>query len=387
MRQKLSFSRLPFFNNALPTQTFERLRKAAEIAVRDVLCIKPDEQTLIITNPHEAAAPIAMAIYDAAGRAEGRPSLIFQDEKTQIDFAEKAIIAVFEARPEVVISISSGKLGKDEQGIANPYKIPGTDGPGYDHIFHLRQYGEKSCRAFWSPGVTIDSFCRTVPLDYALLRERCKKICAVLSDAVRVKVTAPGGTNIILGLDGRTAKADDGDFSFMGSGGNLPAGEAFISPENGTANGTIVFDGSISTNTGDMLIKQPVICKVEGGFVSAISGGKEADALLDTIMLAEKNAFALEKQGKLPPGKGEIYARNARNIGELGIGLNNEARITGNMLEDEKCFQTCHFAIGQNYDEDAPALIHLDAVVRSPDIIAYMPDGREVTVLKDGLPV
>ena len=60
--------------------------------------------------------------------------------------------------------------------------------------------------------------------------------------------------------------------------------------------------------------------------------------------------------------------KNARNIGELGIGLNPAASINGNMLEDEKAFHTCHFAIGQNYDNDAPSLIHLDGVVRNPTI-------------------
>jgi leucyl aminopeptidase (aminopeptidase T) len=191
----------------------------------------------------------------------------------------------------------------------------------------------------------------------------------------------------MLGLAGRKAKSDDGDFSFMGAGGNLPAGETFISPENGTACGTIVFDGSISTNTGDMLVQTPVVCRVEDGFVREISGGKEAELLLDTIIRAESNSLRLEEEGKLLKGQGEVYARNARNIGELGIGLNSQAHITGNMLEDEKCFRTCHFAIGQNYDEDAPALIHLDAIVRKPTIIAIMPDGSEVMIEKDGEPV
>ena len=86
----------------------------------------------------------------------------------------------------------------------------------------------------------------------------------------------------------------------------------------------------------------------------------------------------------MPSGMGVVYARNARNIGELGIGLNPSANITGNMLEDEKAFHTCHFAIGQNYDGDAPALIHFDGVVRNPTIVFTYADGKEVTVLETG---
>jgi len=92
----------------------------------------------------------------------------------------------------------------------------------------------------------------------------------------------------------------------------------------------------------------------------------------------------MEKNGKLPAGQGAVYSRNARNIGELGIGLNPAANITGNMLEDEKAFRTCHFAIGMNFDSDAPALIHFDGVVRNPTIVITYNDGSQFTVLENG---
>ena len=77
-------------------------------------------------------------------------------------------------------------------------------------------------------------------------------------------------------------------------------------------------------------------------------------------------------------------ARNAKSLGELGIGLNPAATVVGNMLEDEKAFRTCHFAIGANYDEDAPALIHLDGLVSRPTIVAVAPDGRETVIEEEG---
>ena len=54
------------------------------------------------------------------------------------------------------------------------------------------------------------------------------------------------------------------------------------------------------------------------------------------------------------------------------------------MLEDEKAFRTCHFAIGLNYDNDAPSFIHLDGVVRNPTIVIKYADGSTFTVEKDG---
>ncbi|MDR2468546.1 MAG: aminopeptidase [Spirochaetaceae bacterium] len=363
------------------TEIDKQLYTAAEIAIQKVLHVRSGEQVLIITNPKTDVARISAALFDAAYAVNARPTLLFQPEKHQIDFAEKTVIAAFEARPEVVLSISSGKLGKDERGIASPYQYEGT---GYDHIFHLAQYGEKTCRAFWSPTVTIDSFIRTIPIDYPLLQQRCAAVGALLNAAESVRITAPSGTDIVIGLNGRKAKADDGNFSTPGSGGNLPAGETFISPENNTADGVIAFDGSISLHDREILIKKPIVCTVKAGFVTGIQGGSEADALRETLELAEHNAWQFESRGALPAGMGEIYARNAWNIGELGIGLNPAAKVTGNMLEDEKAFHTCHFAIGQNYDEDAPALIHLDGLVRNPTIIARLPGGDEHSIERDG---
>jgi leucyl aminopeptidase (aminopeptidase T) len=399
MSKKISkFSDLPFFSGSQPgrphqlnearpileakqAREISQLREAARIAVETSLKVREGEQVLVITNPAADAAAIAEALYDASLEAGGRPVLLFQPVKPQLDFAEPAVLAAFGAKPEVVISLSAEKLGKDPKGIASPYEHGGVK---YDHIFHLQMYGEKSCRAFWSPSATVESFIRTVPIDYAELKRRCAALAGALDRAVSVHVRAPGGTDITIGLRGRKAKSDDGDFSLAGSGGNLPAGETFISPQNGTARGRISFDGSISVNEGTLVIREHIDCVVEKGFVKEIRGAGEAAALKAAIEAAETGAREFEKTGRLPAGAGEIYARNARNIGELGIGLNPRARITGNMLEDEKAFRTCHFAIGMNYDEDAPCLIHLDGLVKNPTITVTFDDGIEQVIENEG---
>ncbi|MHB9295928.1 hypothetical protein PilKf_01682 [Pillotina sp. SPG140] len=359
----------------------KELAYSATVAINSVLNVRKGESVLIISNPQADVASISSALYDAVLKVEGLPVLIFQQVKNQLDFAEPAVRTAFLSEPSVVISLSAGKMGKDPQATAMPYLFNGIY---YDHIFHYQLYGKKNCRSFWSPGATIDSFCRTVPVDYAVMRQRCAAIKATLDQAVSIHITAPGGTNVRFGLHNRAAQCDDGDFSSPGSGGNLPAGETFISPENGTASGLIVFDGSMSLNARDIIIHDPIRCTLNKGFVTDIQGGMEAIALLNTVCNAETNALSYEQQGKLPAGAGSAYARNARAIGEIGIGLNPEARIIGNMLEDEKAFHTCHFAIGRNYDDDAPALIHLDGLVKNPTIVVVDEQGVETVIEKDG---
>jgi aminopeptidase len=361
------------------------LSRASEVAIRECLAVRPDERVLIVTNPFSDVMAISEALYNAAVDAGARPTLLVQPLKTQLDFADESVYAAIGSGPEVVISMSQEKLGKDRRGIGEPYR---WEGKSYDSLFHLLLYGKKSLRAFWSPRITREIFIRTVPIDYGLLKRRCALLKPLLDRAEGATITSAGadgrGTELWIGLDGRGAKADDGDFGRPGSGGNLPAGEVFVSPQLGTARGRIVFDGSMASAEGVVLPGRPIEVEVDGGLAVEIRGGEEAETLRQSLSRGAEKARLMEQEGELPEGQGEIYARNAYGIGELGIGLNPAAQIIGNVINDEKVYGTCHMAIGHNYDEDAPALIHLDGLIRSPTIRLLLPEGVEQTVMERG---
>ena len=373
-------------------------RTPAQVVVQDVVKVKKNERVLIIANP--ATAEIAQDLYSASCETGAVTTLMYQPDKTSFDNANPEVLAAIASEPEVCFSISNIKLGKDPGATAKPYKT--EDGQEYTHIFDYLMDGKKSMRGAWTPGITPDMMNRTAAIDYKELQARCASLTEIFKGAVSVRVTAPGGTDLVVPVNGRALMADDGDFSKPGTGGNIPAGEVFISPVVGGSQlkdadgkvleqqsdgceGTIVYDGSMTFSDGDSILETPITCKVEKGFVTDISGGAEARRLLKTIMEAELRPFVLEKEGKLPQGQASVYKKNARNIGELGIGLNPAANITGNMLEDEKAFHTCHFAIGENYDNDAPSLIHLDGVVREPTIMLTYGDGTTRTILENGV--
>jgi leucyl aminopeptidase (aminopeptidase T) len=213
-------------------------------------------------------------------------------------------------------------------------------------------------------------FERTVDVDYRAMHLLASKLKAVLDDGREVRVTSPAGTDIAFSIEGRKGQVDDGDFKMPGSGGNLPCGEAYVSPKNRTAEGVIVFDGTVDLVPDAVIPKTPVKVVYQGGFVTEVSGGEEADLLLQVIKKGEEMAREL--------GKAE-EERNARALGELGIGINPAARMTCNMLEDEKCWRTVHFAIGMNLDNDGHAFIHQDCLVKSPSVWV---DGRQI--MRDG---
>lgn len=372
------------------------VKKSAEVVIKTVCGIKKGEKVLIVTNPSKDVSGISRALFESAKENGAEVELVVQPEKSLLDYADTNVIEALKKEPDVFFSISANKLGKDEHAIVHPYKD--ADGREHDHIFHYLMDGKKTMRAVWTPGITLDMFERTVNIDYAELKNRCDKLMKAMRGAKEIHITAPAGTAIVVPVMNREPMSDDGDFTKPESGGNIPAGEVFISPVVGTGKGTgcqgkIVYDGSITLNSKDIIIHNPIEVCVKDGFVVSIKNvnpvtngeESEADQLLDTITQAETRALQMEKNGKLPIGSGAVYAKNARNIGELGIGLNPEAAITGNMLEDEKAFKTCHFAIGSNYDGDAQSLIHLDGLVKNPTIKVVYPDGSECLIERDGL--
>jgi aminopeptidase len=354
----------------------ENLSNAAEIAIYEVLTVKNGEHVLIITNPLKDVYQISQALYVASVKAGASPVLITQPKKLSFDYAEPAVINAIKTEPEVIISISAERMGKDKEGIKNPYK--GLDGKPYTHIFNHLLHGLKKIRSFWSPEVTTDIFVRTVPIDYSKLRKDCARVSQLMKDAKEVHVETALGTDISVGIKGRKPKADDGDFRMSGKGGNLPSGEVFISPELGASNGTLVFDGSITLDK-TLVIKEPIKIQVKNGFATKIDGKTEAKKLAKYIEQAEKKPFEMAKKGELDNVKAKEYSKNARSIGELGIGLNPKARIVGNVLEDEKVSGTVHFAIGSNYDQDADALIHSDGIIKKPTVTV---DGK--VLMKQG---
>lgn len=368
----------------------EKLKEPALTVMRDVVSVKKDERVLIVTNPEENVLQISMALYDAAEKLGGRPVMEMQPVKTLLDNADRSVVAAIGTEPEITLSISANKLGKDAEGMAHPYMHEGQE---YTSMYDLVMTGKKRTRGFWTPGITTDMFMRTACIDYDLLEKRCERLCQKFQGAVSVHVTAPAGTDILIDLKGRKGFLDDGRFGEPGAGGNIPAGEVFISPVVGGSNGRIVFDGSMSLTGSDIAIDEPIICDVADGFVTQVyskagnpaPADSEADKLLASITGAEKRAREMAEEGIISKEKAEFYARNARGIGELGIGLNPAAEITGNMLEDEKAFRTCHFAIGENYDGDGDTLIHLDGVVRNPTIVINYADGTSFTAEKDGI--
>ncbi|KPU63044.1 leucyl aminopeptidase [Thermococcus sp. EP1] len=324
--------------------------------MEDVLAVESGEEILIITNPGEVF-DISLSLFNAAKEFKAKPTIIIQEPKGSLDYAERAVIEAIKSGPDIVLSISEKKLGKDAYGLNIGYI--GRDNKKYTHIFEKLLRGDKRIRSFWSPGITKEIYLRSVLIDYIKLREEANILAEILAKGKEVHITTEKGTDLWINIKGRRPLKDDGDFRKPGRGGNLPAGEVFISPAIGKSDGVIVFDGTLGLGGESIIPKEPVKVYVENGFIVRIEGKDEAKKLEEAIRNAEKMALEMEK---------EEYAKNSWHLGELGIGLNPRAQMSGKLLEDEKIRKTIHIAIGANYDNDAPALNHYDCLVWNPTV-------------------
>ena len=72
---------------------------------------------------------------------------------------------------------------------------------------------------------------------------------------------------------------------------------------------------------------------------------------------------------------------HGRSIAELGIGTNPAARLTGNILEDEKAMGTIHLAFGTSAGIGGVnrSTVHIDGLVLRPSVWL---DGR--ALMEDG---
>ena len=246
----------------------EKIKQTALVVVRDVCALKKGERVLIITNPENDTLEISRRLYEAADELGGKAVIVMQKTKTLLDFAEPEVIAALHTEPDICLSVSANKLGKDEAGSKKPFVA--ENGEEFSHIFNYNYEGKKNMRAVWTPGITIDMFVRTAGIDYKLLQKRCRILADKFKGASFVRVTSPSGTDITVPVKGREAFCDDGDFSKPGSGGNIPAGEVFISPltpkTSEGCQGRIVFDGSKSVAEGTLIIDDPIVVDVDKGY-------------------------------------------------------------------------------------------------------------------------
>lgn len=175
------------------------------------------------------------------------------------------------------------------------------------------------------PGITEAMMLGSVNVDYHKMRSVADSLLEALKNAGKIHITTEEGTNLILGVKDRQFVGDVG--VKQGEMCNLPCGEIYCAPIETEADGVVIFNASI----GDIgLLKDSLkVYLTKGRITKFESENKELEKRITDLQSVDEDS---------------------KMIGELGIGVNPGAVITGNMLEDEKALGTAHLAFGNNAD-------------------------------------
>ena len=298
------------------------LDRAITTVIDECLRVGEDEQVLVICNP--STLGLGERLRGAAGRAGADAMLAMMAERATNGTEPPAAIAAAMREVDIVLVPTVQSLS---------------------HTAARREACEAGARIATLPHVTEEILGRVMLADMSELKRRGQAVAKVLSDADEVRITCPNGSDLRMSLAGRTAISDDGDLSAPGALGNLPCGEGFISPLHSEGEGKLVVDGTMGS-LGQP--PEPSIFKVEGGALIEATGDQGA-RFLEVLRGA---------------GEGGTY------LAELGIGTNECAMLTGNLIEDEKILGTCHVAFGASagIGGEIQVPIHEDVVVMKPTV-------------------
>jgi leucyl aminopeptidase (aminopeptidase T) len=304
------------------------LVETAKSVLDTCLALKAGERCLIVTDRERAE--IGRALYLAAAALGAEAILMEILPRARHGGEPPAAVAAAMLAADVIVCPTTRSL---------------------THTQARKAAQAAGARVATMPGITIDMFTEgAITADYARVADVTKKVTAWLDAGQTVRLVK-GGKELVLSIAGRAAIASTGVYREPGEGGNLPSGEAYIAPAEGTAEGELVVDGSMA---GLGRLRAPLFLRIVGGRL-VHAEGPGADQLTAAL-----DAF--------PQG---------RNVAELGIGTNDRARLTGVVLEDEKIAGTVHIAFGDNstFGGAVQAGVHFDGVILAPDL--YI-DGRQV---------
>jgi aminopeptidase len=317
-------------------------RAFADLLAGYCLDVKPGQQVLVRSTT--LAAPLLLQLQCAILERDAWPHLRVELPGQARSFYEHAKDRHLDEFPD--LALTEAKKIDASLGIQAPAdvrELVGVDPARMTRLARARRpvreatMKKRWCSTLWptealadQAGMTLADFAAFVRgalfLDqpdavtaWGALRTFQDKLIARLASTRDVRIEADG-TDLTLRVGGRTWVNSDGKR-------NMPSGEVFTGPHEGTANGRIRFT----------VRSAPAGIDVDGVELE-FRDGRVVEAR------AKTGAEYLERALETDDG--------ARYLGELGIGTNfGIDRPTGTILFDEKIGGTIHLALGRSYPE------------------------------------
>jgi leucyl aminopeptidase (aminopeptidase T) len=302
------------------SRTIEVARTAHRV-IADYMATKPGENVVIVVDTR--TSPSIPEMLAAAAHSVGAdPTVVMMTPRAKSGMEPPAPITAAMVKADIVIAAASRSMYHIEA--KNLAKVAGARG-----VFNA-PFEEDG----WINGA--------MTADFLELRKLAEKLRDRLARGKRAHVTSPAGTDVEMVIENRKPVGWlTGVCRNRGEVSAFPGGEVSLPPLEGTTEGRVVIE-HVMTDIGRLA--QPITWIVEKGEAVRFEGGAEAVALEAHI------------EG----------VKHARNIAELGIGINPMSRLSGGITEVKKKLGTAHMALGDSaagYGGKVTSDVHLDGMI------------------------
>ena len=319
----------------------ESLKISAQTVIKTCMDIRRGENVLIVCDP--TTGDIGQALHEAANERSDRVLLIVMPKARHHGEEPPSPVANLMRQQQVVIAPTRYSL---------------------THTRAIRQSVRGGARVATMPGMTNEMFSRGgMSADFNEIKQKISDLTPYFRRRRIVNVKSEQGTDVTFEVNWREWKLDDnGICNRPKMLTNLPAGKAFIMPREGTMNGKVVIDGSWESN----LVDEPITLVIEEGMVMDVKGGTTAATIRQEFGEAAKRLRTKDRE-------------NVWTVAEFGFGMNPQARLSGNVLEDEKRLGTCYFSVGDNTALGGTSAvgIHIPGVLKNASV--WLDDTQLIT--------
>jgi len=314
----------------MPEKYMFELQAAADKLIREVMQVKLGE-TVVITADTCSNEQVVNTTAASVHSAGGKPMVIWISTPSGVgkaadkDLPLKSLSAALETT-DVWIEYNQQWL---------LYSTP------YENAVERNANLRYICMVEMNPDMLIRNIGK---VDLPKLAKFMQIFSEKARNAKSMKITSPSGTNLTFTTNPtHFVSCDAGDASRPGI--HMMPGQINVVPDFGTINGDLMFDGSVVPPCG--VLKDPIKLKIISGQIIEISGGFQAREL--------------EKWLK------NFDDPNMLKMAHIAFGLNPGAKLTGNIVEDERVWGVTEWGIGYVSAQDAPpkgqdAISHCDGI-------------------------
>jgi len=303
------------------------LVRACNILIRECAHVRKGEEVLVLADDAQDRV-LVVGLASAVSRAGARAISMIYPEITPYRDPPRSVVLAMKAAP-VVLACGTTPMAAEV----------------------IKESLESGARMLSMFRISPESFARTVPIDYRMLKREMEKIRKILDGSQTVEITSPAGTQFKVRMAGRSTKLALGSVRKAGEVDHIAAGAIGVAPLEGTAEGRIVVDGTV---LGFGRAFDPVTLDIRAGKIMKIKGGRNWKGLRQLLHRDEYASW----------------------VCEIGLGVNPKARLVGGP-EDERVRGSVHVGFGENrfFEGTIASASHMDGTMLKATLKV---DGKEI---------